>query len=85
MILTVTESALRGVLATALAVAVSDIGDDASMDTIDVWDSLKQLQIVLALEASFGISLGDEEALEVTSLDLIRSAIERHGVAVTAE
>jgi acyl carrier protein len=81
----VTEKALRGVLASALAVSVSEIDDTASMETIDVWDSLKQLQIVLALEAHFNISLGDEEALEITSLNLIRAAIEKHGISVTVE
>lgn len=81
--MTVTETALRGVLATALAVAPFEIGDDASMDTIEVWDSLKQLQIVLALESAFDISLGEEEAMEITSLDSIREAIGKHGVTVT--
>lgn len=81
--MTVTETALRGVLATALAVSPSEIGDDASMDTIEVWDSLKQLQIVLALESAFDISLGEEEAMEITSLDSIREAIGKHGVTVT--
>jgi acyl carrier protein len=80
--MTITEVALRGVLATALAVSPSEIGDDASMETIEVWDSLKQLQIVLALESAFDVSFGEEEAMEITSVGSIREALEKRGFSV---
>lgn len=80
----ITEAQLRNVLAMALSVPVADIKSDASIDTIEVWDSLKQLQIVLALEEAFDVSFAEDEALDITSLDLIRDALGRHNVQVGA-
>lgn len=78
----ISESDLRGLLARTLALPPGDIGADASMDTVDGWDSLKQLQIVLALEEAYGVSFAEDEALDITSLDLIREALKRHKVQV---
>ena len=80
----ISESNLRKLMAQTLAIQPGDVGDDASMDTIEGWDSLKQLQIVLALEEAYGVSFGEDEALDITSLDLIREALKRHNVNVAS-
>ena len=54
-----------------LAVDAALLGDDASMDTIASWDSLRQMNLVLALEDSFGVAIPDEDAANATSYALI--------------
>ena len=58
-----------------------DIGDDASIDTIEAWDSLKHLNLVLALEERFSVSFNEEETVEILNYELIRTVLTGHGVA----
>ena len=68
----VDESALKQVMATVLGVPVSAVGPDASADTIPGWDSLRHMNLVLALEQAFGVEIPDEDAAEITSYALIK-------------
>ena len=72
-----------GIKAMSIGLMVDEaaIGDDASMDNIDGWDSLKQMNLVLALEESFGVSIPDEDAGNATSFKLIVLVLEEQLVA----
>ncbi len=70
------ENALIQVMATLLTVDVSAIGEDASMDTIPTWDSLRHMNLVLALEEEFKVSIPDEDAGNITSYILIKLVLE---------
>lgn len=63
-------------MATLLTVEVSAIGEDASMDTIPTWDSLRHMNLVLALEEEFKVAIPDEDAGNITSYKLIKLVIE---------
>lgn len=67
---------VKKVMASVLEVDASTITDDASMDTIGNWDSLRQMNLVLALEESFGVSFPDEDAANATSYKLICIVLE---------
>ncbi|MBJ7330692.1 MAG: acyl carrier protein [Solirubrobacteraceae bacterium] len=69
------DQQLREVLASVLEVDVQVITDDASPDTIESWDSLAHLNLILALEEEFGVTIPDAEAAELTSLPLIRIVV----------
>lgn len=62
---------VKDVMAAVLEVDVRTIGDDASMDTIANWDSLRHMNLVLALEDAFGVSFPDDDAANATSYQLI--------------
>ena len=62
---------VKDVMAAVLEVDVLTIGDDASMDTISSWDSLRHMNLVLALEDAFGVSFPDDDAANATSYQLI--------------
>jgi acyl carrier protein len=66
------ERALQELMATVLQVDVASIGPDTDMDTVESWDSLKHLTLVLALESEFGVQIPDEDAGAITSYPLIR-------------
>jgi acyl carrier protein len=48
-----------------------EINENSSTDTIENWDSLRHLNLVLALEEEFGISLPDEEVGNMVNFKII--------------
>jgi acyl carrier protein len=74
------EEELRQVLADVLDLDSSAIIETASIDTIKQWDSLKHLNLVLALEERFGVTLTDEQTVQILSYPLIKIALEEQGV-----
>lgn len=67
-----TEDTLKEVMATVLGISAESINDDTSMDMVDSWDSIKHMNLVLAIEEEFGVSIPDEDAANITSYPLIR-------------
>jgi acyl carrier protein len=74
------EEELRQVLTDVLDLDSSAIIETASIDTIKQWDSLKHLNLVLALEERFGVTLTDEQTVHILSYPLIKIALEEQGV-----
>jgi acyl carrier protein len=74
------EEQLKQVLADVLDLEASAIGETASVDTIEQWDSLKHLNLVLALEERFGVTLTEEQTVQILSYQLIKIALEEQGV-----
>jgi acyl carrier protein len=70
------ENTLKQVMATLLSVDVTAIDSKASMDTIPTWDSLRHMNLVLALEEEFRVSIPDEDAGNITSYKLIKLVLE---------
>ena len=56
------------IVATACGVDPDKVGPADSQDTVTGWDSVSQIQIVLELEAAFGVSLSLEEIVEMRSV-----------------
>jgi acyl carrier protein len=71
---------LRRTLASVLGVRPEEINDESSPDTIASWDSLNHLNLVMAIEGEFGVSLSAEDAMEMRNVGLIRTILGQHGV-----
>jgi acyl carrier protein len=71
---------LKKILADTLGVREGDIGDNASTETLSSWDSVAHLNIVLSVEAAYGVSFTPEEIAEMTSLEKIKAALTKRGV-----
>lgn len=65
-----------------LGMPAEELPDEASPDTIATWDSLNHLNLVLALEAEFGVSLSAQDVLDLRTVGLIRTVLRDHGVEV---
>lgn len=74
------EQKLKEVLARIFNVSVSTITEDASPDTIENWDSLRHMSLVLALEEEFGVELTDDQVVEIISYKLIKIVMQEHGI-----
>ncbi len=66
------ETTLKEVMATVLGIPADSIGEDTSMDTVESWDSINHMNLVLAIEEELGITIPDEDAANITSYTLIR-------------
>lgn len=62
-------------LASLLDVPVEKIAPDASMDDLEEWDSLAQMNLVLAIEEELGVTIPDEEVGTMISIPLIVSLL----------
>ncbi len=65
------ETRLKRVLANVLGVDESNINDSTSPEAIEAWDSLKHMNIVVALEEEFGVQFTDEQIVEMLNYKLI--------------
>jgi len=59
------------IVSQVMGVPIEKINGDSSPDTIEEWDSLKHMNLVLALEEEFGIQFTDEQIVEMLSVELI--------------
>ncbi len=70
------EDTLKQVMATMLKVDAFTITADSSMDNMPNWDSLRHMNLVLALEEEFKVVIPDEDAGNITSYKLIKLVLE---------
>lgn len=71
---------VKKVMSNIFQVPIKDITDDASPDTITGWDSLKHMNLVLALEEEFGVQFSDAQILELLNFQLILLTLKEVGV-----
>jgi len=74
------ESRLRQTLADVLGMDAGTVSDTTSVDTVKEWDSLKHLNLVLAIEEQFNVTLTEEQTVQILSYPLIKLVLEEHGV-----
>ena len=74
------ESRIKAVMAAVFEVPVDEITDESSPDNIESWDSLKHMNLVLALEEEFNIRFEDDEIVEMMNYTLIRLILSKKAV-----
>src|SRR5436305_9889671 len=75
------EQRVKSILADVFGLDPDAVGPDTSTDTVDEWDSLHHLTVVLSLEEDFGIQLDDEETVAVVTFPLIVAIVREHLLA----
>ena len=63
---------LKEVISNVLGVPIDAINDNSSPDSIDKWDSLSHLNLVMAIEVEFDVELTPEDSMDMLSVKLIR-------------
>ena len=61
----------REIVADIFEVPLEQVLPESSPDTIETWDSIHHLNLVLALEQEFGIQFSPEEIEQLLSVELI--------------
>ncbi len=67
---------IKNVMSAVFTISKNQIKDDASPDSIDSWDSLKHMNLVVALEEEFKIQFSDIEITELLSYPTIVTIIQ---------
>lgn len=63
-----------------MGIPMEDINEHSSPDTVEAWDSLKHMNLVLALEESLNVQFTDEQIVEMLSMELILATVQEIGV-----
>ncbi len=63
------------VISDVLGVPAAAIGEDASPKTIETWDSLRQMSLIVALEAEFNVLFDDAVVTSLQSFSAIKRAL----------
>ncbi len=72
------ESRIREVMSDVLGVPKEDLNDASSTTTMENWDSLNHMKLVVALEEEFGIQFTDEEILQMQDVLSIKKVIAKY-------
>jgi acyl carrier protein len=72
------KTRVRVVLAKALKTDPATIADNATQMDLSEWDSVRHMNVILALENDFGIEFEDAELPTLTSVPLMVATIEKH-------
>jgi len=65
------------IVSDVFSVPQDELSPASSPETVDAWDSLQNLNLVLALEEVFAIDITPEEMAEMKTIGLVASVIER--------
>ena len=63
------------ILGQVMNVPIKEINEESSPDTIEDWDSLRHMNLVLALEEEFSVQFTDLQIIEMLNVSLIMVAI----------
>lgn len=67
---------IREMVARIFGVPAGEVSPESSPDTIETWDSLQHLNLVLALEQQYDIQFTPEEIEQLLSVELIVAFVE---------
>ena len=68
---------LRAIASDIFAVPANQITADSSPETVEAWDSMQHLNLVLAVEEKFGVQLSPEEIEEMKSVGAAAALVEK--------
>lgn len=71
-------------VAATFDVPTAEVTEDSSPDSLSEWNSLGQLNLVLALEQEFGIAIPEDVVLELRSVRAIAAVLRARGVGGAA-
>lgn len=69
------------ILTETLQIPRDQVTDDLAMQDVGSWDSLKHMELIVALEQGFGIDFSFEEIVEMTSVGEIKRVLRGKSVA----
>jgi acyl carrier protein len=73
---------LTDLFADCLGVPAQELSDESSPDTVEQWDSMKAMELVSLLEATFEIRLTTREIMKMCTIGIAREVLQSKGVDV---
>lgn len=72
---------VRHIIAVVLEMPEHEVHDTLAAEQTTNWDSIRQLNLVMALEEAFDVSFSSEELGSLTSYHAIVEALSQRGIA----
>ncbi len=72
------DAKIKAVMAAVFDLNADDIDEDASPDSIEIWDSLHHMNLIVALEEEFGITFTEDDISNMLNFKLIRLTISEY-------
>ena len=69
------EKRIKNVISAVFEISIEEIGDESSPDTIESWDSLKHINMIVALEEEFNVEFTDDNITEMINMKLILAVL----------
>lgn len=69
-------------LADVLQIPVTEVTDQLAMTDLDVWDSLKHIELIASLEEQLGVQLTFDDIVAMRSVGDIKRVLSNKGVTV---
>lgn len=69
---------IRDIISKIFHVPIEGVGDNPSQETINGWDSLGHLNLILSIEEEFGVTFSSIEIANMKSLIEIASTIKKY-------
>jgi citrate synthase len=63
-------------IAAQLRIAEARIRDELAFGTIPEWDSLNHVELMVALEAEYGVAIDEDKMVELTTVRAIRTFVD---------
>lgn len=73
------EQELKQIMSNVFEIEEDEITDGSSINNIEKWDSLKHINLIIAIEEHFGISITEDEMIEMTSFVDIKRILRDKG------
>ena len=74
------DAKVENLLSEVLQMPAAEITDDLTMKSVDAWDSLKHMELVVSLEQSLEIQLSFDEIVTMQSVSEIKRVLRERGV-----
>lgn len=68
---------IREIVAEVIGVSQAEVGEDASPATLPSWDSLRHMNLIVALEDAFGVQFDDDALGRLGSVSAIAGELAR--------
>lgn len=65
------EERIKEIMGAVFEIDPSTIDDSASTDTIENWDSIRHMSLIVALEEEFGVQFDDDQIAEMQNYKLV--------------
>ena len=75
------EIGLETILTDILGIPGDTITDNLAMKDLEVWDSLKHMELIASLEQRLGVELTFDEIVEMKSVGDIKRVLSKRGAA----
>lgn len=70
----------NGIFTEVFGVSASDLNDNFSNETVELWDSVHQLNIVSLVEETFDVMLDPEDIMKFTSYGVGKEILKAQGI-----